>query len=207
MTLVPKKGFALEKYFPLSKMNETGMVTEILEIFWKEKLRFAQYCFDELAPLDAKAFTEKKTSGKSAEWTLQQMISYDRNFSFFLPLSLRISGFFFFTAFKDQDIEKDLEAIRDRYTPPAFPTHFWEIQISKATDLKIKATDPQVKEQCESWKEVLVRLESKLSGISERDAYRKRYTSLTGIHTISGAINNSTEFCHYLWNLYMVNSI
>lgn len=181
------------------------MVTEILEIFWKEKLRFAQYCFDELALLDAKAFAEKKTNGKTPVWTLQQMISYDRTFSFYLPLSLRISGFFFFTTFKDQDIEKDLESIRDRYTPPAFPAHFWEIQIAKAEDLQIKATDPLVKEQCESWKEVLVRLESKLSGISERDAYRKRYTSLTGIHTISGAINNSTEFCHYLWNLHMVN--
>lgn len=186
-------------------MNETGMVIEILEIFWKEKLRFAQYCFDELASLDAKTFAEKRTSGKSAEWTLQQMISYDRNFSFFLPLSLRISGFFFFTAFRDQDIEKDLETIRDKYRPPAFPTHFWEIQISKASDLKIKATDPKVKEHCESWKEVLIRLEVKLSQVSERDAYRKRYTSLTGIHTISGAINNSTEFCHYIWNLHMVN--
>ncbi|WP_208861466.1 hypothetical protein [Leptospira brenneri] len=186
-------------------MNETGMVTEILEIFWKEKLRFAQYCFDELAPLEAKSYVAIGPTGRSADWTLQQMISYDRNFSFFLPLSLRISGFFFFNSFKDQEIERDLETIRDRYTPPAFPSHFWEIQITKAADLKIKAEDPFVKRQCESWKEVLVRLESKLSGISERDAYRKRYTSLTGIHTISGAINNSTEFCHYLWNLHMVN--
>ncbi|TGL92460.1 hypothetical protein EHQ68_01210 [Leptospira congkakensis] len=207
MTLVLKKGFSLEKYFPLSRMNETGMVTEILEIFWKEKLRFAQYCFDELALIDAKSFADRRAGGKSPEWTLGQMISYDRNFSFFLPLSLRISGFFFFTAFKDQDIERDIEAIRDRYTPPAFPSHFWEIQITKATDLKIKAADPVVKEHCESWKDVLERLEVKLSLISERDAYRKRYTSLTGIHTISGAINNSTEFCHYLWNLHMVNPI
>ncbi|XDD55967.1 hypothetical protein AB3N62_14685 [Leptospira sp. WS4.C2] len=187
-------------------MNETDMVTEILEIFWKEKLRFAQFCFDELAPLDAKSFLEKRPNGKSPQWTLQQMVSNDRTFSFYLPISLRISGFFFFTSFKDQDIEKDLEAIRDRYTPPAFPPHFWEIQIAKAEDLRIKAKDPLVKEQCESWKEILVRLETKLSGISDRDAYRKRYTSLTGIHTISGAINNSTEFCHYLWNLYMANS-
>ncbi|EMY62008.1 hypothetical protein [Leptospira terpstrae] len=203
--MVLKKGFSLEKYFPLSKMNETDMVTEILEIFWKEKLRFAQYCFDELASLDSKSFLEKRPKGKSAQWTLQQMVSNDRTFSFYLPISLKISGFFFFTTFKDQDIEKDLEAIRDRYTPPAFPSHFWEIQIEKAENLRITAKDPLVKEHCEFWKEILVRLEVKLSEISERDAYRKRYTSLTGIHTISGAINNSTEFCHYLWNLYMAD--
>ncbi|XDD45922.1 hypothetical protein AB3N60_14565 [Leptospira sp. WS39.C2] len=183
-------------------MNETNMVTEILEIFWKEKLRFAQYCFDELTSFDSKTFQEKGTTGKSPQWVLQQMVSYDKTFRFYLPISLKLSGFFFFHSFKDQEIEKDLESIRDKYTPPAFPAHFWEIQISEAKNLTIKATDPMVKEQCESWKEVLLHLESKLSAISESDAYRKRYTSLTGIHTISGAINNSTEFCHYLWNTY-----
>lgn len=181
------------------------MVTEILEIFWKEKLRFAQYCFDELASLDAKTFQTKQATGKSPQWVIQQMVSYDKTFRFYLPISLRISSFFFFQSFKDQEIEKDLEAIRDRYTPPAFPAHFWEIHITEAKELKIKATDPLVKEQCETWKEVLLQLESKLSLISESDAYRKRYTSLTGIHTISGAINNSTEFCHYLWNTNMAN--
>lgn len=181
------------------------MVTEILEIFWKEKLRFAQYCFDELASLDAKTFQTKQATGKSPQWVIQQMVSYDKTFRFYLPISLRISSFFFFQSFKDQEIEKDLEAIRDRFTPPAFPAHFWEIHITEANELKIKATDPLVKEQCETWKEVLLQLESKLSLISESDAYRKRYTSLTGIHTISGAINNSTEFCHYLWNTYMAN--
>ncbi|TGL51328.1 hypothetical protein EHQ59_10500 [Leptospira kemamanensis] len=184
-------------------MNETDMVTEILEIFWKEKLRFAQYCFDELASLDAKTFPGKGKTGKSPQWVLQQMVSYDKTFRFYLPISLKLSSFFFFHSFKDQEIEKDLESIRDRYTPPAFPAHFWEIHISEAKELKIKATDPLVSEYCESWKEVLLQLEEKLSQISETDAYRKRYTSLTGIHTISGAINNSTEFCHYIWNRYM----
>lgn len=179
------------------------MVTEILEIFWKEKLRFAQYCFDELASLDAKTFPGKGKTGKSPQWVLQQMVSYDKTFRFYLPISLKLSSFFFFHSFKDQEIEKDLESIRDRYTPPAFPAHFWEIHISEAKELKIKATDPLVSEYCESWKEVLLQLEEKLSQISETDAYRKRYTSLTGIHTISGAINNSTEFCHYIWNRYM----
>ncbi|ABZ98961.1 hypothetical protein EHQ92_00835 [Leptospira biflexa] len=186
-------------------MNETDMVTEILEIFWKEKLRFAQYCFDELSHLDGKSFVGKTDSGKSPEWVLHQMVSYDKTFRFYLPISLKISSFFFFNSFKDQEIEKDLESIRDRYTPPAFPSHFWEIQISEAHQLKIKATDPLVKAQCDVWKEVLLQLESKLSLISQTDAYRKRYTSLTGIHTISGAINNSTEFCHHLWNTYMAN--
>lgn len=187
-------------------MNETDMVTEILEIFWKEKLRFAQYCFDELATLDAKSFQKKRSSGKSPEWVLQQMVSYDKTFRFYLPISLKISSFFFFHSFKDQEIEKDLENIRDRYTPPAFPPHFWEIHISDAKEINIKALDPIVKQHCESWKEVLLELELKLSHISETDAYRKRYTSLSGIHTISGAINNSTEFCHYLWNAYMTNT-
>ncbi|TGM05577.1 hypothetical protein [Leptospira jelokensis] len=186
-------------------MNETDMVTEILEIFWKEKLRFAQYCFDELATLDAQTFQEKGKTGKSPQWVLGQMISYDKTFRFYLPIALKISSFFFFHSFKDQEIEKDLETIRDHYTPPAFPSHFWEIQITEAKELKIKALDPLVAVQCESWKEVLTQLEAKLSLISESDAYRKRYTSLTGIHTISGAINNSTEFCHYLWNRHMGN--
>ncbi|MDF3820436.1 hypothetical protein P3G55_11020 [Leptospira sp. 96542] len=178
------------------------MLTEILDIFWKEKLRFAQYCFDTLAKMDLDRLQKKQTDGKSLYWAVGQMVAYDRNFSFYLPLSLKLSSFFFFASFKEQEIEKDLESIRDAYTPPAFPAHFWEISIASVGELKIKTTDPKIKELCESWKLVLEQLETKLSGISDKDAYRKRYTSLTGIHTISGAINNSTEYCHYLWNLY-----
>ena len=184
-------------------MNETNMLTEILDIFWREKLRFVQFCLDELSQIDRTRLDQTNNQGKTFRWAIQQMIAHDRNFSFYLPFSLRLSSFFFFSSYKEQEIEKDLENIRDRYTPPAFPSHFWEIKVQNARELRIKSSDPDVRALCETWLEVLVRLEAKLAQISEREAYRKRYTSLTGIHTISGAINNNTEYNHLLWNLHL----
>ncbi|MCU0823942.1 MAG: hypothetical protein MUF77_04810 [Leptospira sp.] len=184
------------------------MLAEILNIFWKEKLRFVQFCFDSLKSCDSATLNQKNESTKkSIRWAIQQMIASDSNFNFYLPISVRFSSFFFLGSFKDQEIERDLDEIRDKYTPPAFPPQFWEISIQEAEELKILSEDEEVRKLCESWKEVLVRLEAKLAKISEKEAYRKRYTSLTGIHTISGAINNSTEYCHYLWNLYIKDQI
>lgn len=189
-------------------MNETDMLTEILEIFWKEKLRFVQFCFDSLSKLSNESLHKKSQNHKkSVHWAISQMIASDRNFSFYLPLSIRLTSFFFFGSFREQEIEKDLDQIRDKFTPPAFPAHFWEINIQSAEGLKMEALDSEVQKLCEDWKGVLLLLEEKLARITEKEAYRKRYTSLTGIHTISGAINNSTEYCHHLWNVYIKDQI
>ncbi|WP_210416337.1 hypothetical protein [Leptospira idonii] len=182
-------------------MNETGMLTHILEIFWIEKLRFTQYTFQQIAKLTEEEY-EFSGEGrpKSIAWAVDEMAAYDRNFSFYLPLSMRVSSLFFFAPYQENEVEKDIESIRDKYTPPAFPVRFLDISIDSAKQLEIKESSPQRDKLLKDWRLTLLRLEDRLSKLSEEDAFKKRYASLSGIHTIAGAINNSTEFCHFLWN-------
>jgi hypothetical protein len=186
-------------------MNETDMIPHIIEIFWIEKLRFTQYCIQQISKIpETELATSDARRPKSIVWALEQMAAFDRNFAFFLPLSTRFSSLFFLGSFEEMEVEKDIEDIRDRYTPPAFPVHFLDIQINTAKDLKVGDTNSNRDKFFREWKLTLIKIEDKLSKFTESDAFRKRYASLTGIHTIPGAINNSTEFCHTLWNEHVV---
>ncbi|TGL62241.1 hypothetical protein EHQ58_03285 [Leptospira ognonensis] len=187
--------------FPLVRMNETDMIPHIIEIFWIEKLRYTQYCFQQIGKISE---LELEHSGpdrtKSIIWAVEQMAAFDRNFAFYLPISILFSSLFFIGTIEERDVEEDIEGIRDKYTPPAFPIHFLDIQISSARDLKINTNGTRRDTFLKEWQLTLIKIEEKLHKFSENDAFKKRYTSLTGIHTIPGAINNSTEFCHKLWN-------
>lgn len=177
------------------------MIPHIIEIFWIEKLRFTQYCFDQLAKVSEIEFAVTSAKRpKSIAWCLEQMCGFDRNFAFYLPVSMSLSSIFFFTAYQEFDVEQDIESIRDQFTPPAFPLHFLDIVIKSATDLKIQKTEPLKTQMMEDWRSALIKIEQRLSLLSADDAFKKRYASLSGIHTVSGAINNSTEYCHDLWN-------
>ncbi|MDZ4726007.1 MAG: hypothetical protein SH817_07610 [Leptospira sp.] len=182
-------------------MNETDMIPHIIEIFWIEKLRFTQYCFQQIGRIsDAEYESSDQSRSKSIAWAIEQMAAFDRNFAFYLPISILFSSFFFLGNIEESEIEKDIEAIRDKYTPPAFPLHLLDISISSAKELKIPETSPSRSKLMKEWRLTLIRVEEKFEKFSEADAFRKRYTSLSGIHTIPGSINNSTEFCHRLWH-------
>jgi hypothetical protein len=182
-------------------MNETDMIPHIIEIFWIEKLRFTQYCFAQIShiPESDLDFSNEMRS-RSMFWALEQMAAFDRNFSFYLPISIRISSWFFLSSFGETEVEKDIEDIRDRYTPPAFPINFLDINISSASQLKIVDSGRRSDKFFKEWRLTLIKIEEKLTKFSDADAFQKRYTSLSGIATLPGAINNSTEFCHRLWN-------
>ncbi len=186
------------------RMNETDMIPHIIEIFWIEKLRFTQYCIQQIRKYpESELEFSNHDRPRSMLWALEQMAAFDRNFAFYLPISIKFSSLFFLSSFGEQEVEKDIEGIRDKYTPPAFPVHFLDIQISAAKDLKIDDSGLRSDKFFKEWRLTLLKIEEKLSKFSEADAFKKRYTSLSGIHTISGAINNSTEFCHTLWNLHI----
>lgn len=174
------------------------MLAKILSVFWTEKLRFTQYTIEELAKLSEFEFQAPKTPSYGT--ILQKMVDCDRDFRFFLPISMKLSGFLFLPRLAEWDINKDIEIIRDRFTPPAFPPHFFEIRIQSASELRSENLPKYLSGLVFQWKGELMNIESRLERISEEEAYRKRYFSLTGIHTISGAINRSTEYCHQLWS-------
>ncbi|WP_244594381.1 hypothetical protein [Leptospira ryugenii] len=181
------------------------MIPSIIEIFWIEKLRFTQYCFQKIASISREDWERVPSpQAKSVAWAVSQMAAFDRNFAFYLPASMALSTFFFRSKIEELDIEKDLVEIRDKFTPPAFPLHFLDISIQRAADLKIPESDRERTRIMKEWRMTLVKIEEKLGQISEAEAYKKRYTSLTGIYTIPGAINHSTEFCHRLWNEHIV---
>jgi hypothetical protein len=186
------------------RMNETDMIPHIIEIFWIEKLRFTQYCILQVNKVSETDFAlTSHDRPKSILWALEQMAAFDRNFAFFLPISIKFSSLFFLGSFEEMEVEKDIENIRDRYTPPAFPIHFLDIQISSAKELKIKNDGTKQERFFKEWQLTLLKIEEKLEKFTDADAFKKRYTSLTGIHTLPGAINNSTEFCHTLWNQHI----
>ncbi|TGN14322.1 hypothetical protein [Leptospira ilyithenensis] len=182
-------------------MNETDMLTHILEIFWIEKLRFTQYTINKIAKIpDSEYEFSSADRPKSIAWAVEQMVAFDRNFAFYLPLSLRFGALFSFPPYKELDVEKDVEDIRDKFTPPAFPLRFLDISIDSAKLLNITNVNVSKEKLIKDWRLTLIRIEDRLAGLSEKEAFKKRYASLSGIHTLPGAINNSTEFCHFLWN-------
>ena len=64
-------------------MNETDMIPHIIEIFWIEKLRFTQYCFQQIGRIsDAEYDSSDQSRSKSIAWAIEQMAAFDRNFAF-----------------------------------------------------------------------------------------------------------------------------
>jgi len=183
------------------RMNETDMMPHIIEIFWMEKLRFTQYCFLEISKIPVSQLEVSTVDRpKSISWALDQMAAFDRNFAFYLPISIRFASFFFLGKVDEAEIEKDIESIRDKFTPPAFPNGFFNINITAAKDLMVPPADPTTSKLMKEWRLTLLKIEERLSRFTEEDAYRKRYVSLSGLHTVPGAINVSTEYCHGLWH-------
>ncbi len=179
------------------------MLAPILSVFWIEKLRFTLYTLRRANECETEQLSSNVSpNGKSVISVLEECLEHDRSFGFYLPFSLRFSGFLIFPRLEESDIEKDIEFIRDKYTPPAFPQHFLDIKIETAQDLVIPNVKPELAKLLSDWRDTLNKIETKLSLISQPEVLRKRYFSLTGIHTLSGAINKSTEYCHVLWHKY-----
>lgn len=178
------------------------MLAPILSVFWIEKLRFTLYTLRRANECDPEILHKVISPGKSVLSVLEQCLEHDKKFGFYLPFSLRVSGFLIFPKLEESDIERDIEFIRDKYTPPAFPQKFLDIKIQSAQDLILSDVKPELSGLFVDWKDTLLKIEERLSIISQAEVLKKRYFSLTGIHTLSGAINKSTEHCHMLWHKY-----
>ncbi len=177
------------------------METELLDLFWTEKIKLSQYTIQTVKDLSDTQLDHTDTLGETVRRYLNSIVASDFLFRLSLPVSVGISSILPIPRQTESEVEKDLVKVRDLFGSPALPSHLKDIVVSSAEGLYFEGCNPSILPVLERWKKILLRLEKSVQGLAQKDSLKYRYFSVLGIVSLPAAINYfSTQNLFYLRN-------
>ncbi|WP_061256421.1 hypothetical protein [Leptospira interrogans] len=165
------------------------MESDLLAIFWTEKIKLTQYIIQTTKNFSSKQLDFLVTPRESVRFFLQGMVAGDFFLRVSLPISVGISSILPIARQSEEEIEKDLVRLRDQLGSPALPIGIKEIITQSADELFFEDCNPELKPLFIRWKKILIRLEKTIQGLSTKDSLKYRYFSVIGIVSLPVAIN------------------
>ncbi|APH42995.1 Uncharacterized protein A9P81_3487 [Leptospira interrogans serovar Copenhageni/Icterohaemorrhagiae] len=165
------------------------MESDLLAIFWTEKIKLTQYIIQTTKNFSSKQLDFSVTPRESVRFFLQGMVAGDFFLRVSLPISVGISSILPIARQSEEEIEKDLVRLRDQLGSPALPIGIKEIITQSADELFFEDCNPELKPLFIRWKKILIRLEKSIQGLSTKDSLKYRYFSVIGIVSLPVAIN------------------
>ncbi|EMN63121.1 hypothetical protein FH593_03840 [Leptospira interrogans] len=165
------------------------MESDLLAIFWTEKIKLTQYIIQTTKNFSSKQLDFSVTPRESVRFFLQGMVAGDFFLRVSLPISVGISSILPIARQSEEEIEKDLVRLRDQLGSPALPIGIKEIITQSADELFFEDCNPELKPLFIRWKKILIRLEKTIQGLSTKDSLKYRYFSVIGIVSLPVAIN------------------
>ncbi|MCG6166462.1 hypothetical protein LFX25_01170 [Leptospira sp. FAT2] len=165
------------------------MESDLLAIFWTEKIKLTQFIIQTTKNLSSKQLDYSTTPRESIRSFLQAMVAGDFFLRVSLPISIGISSILPIARQSEEEIEKDLVRFRDQFGSPALPIGLKEIITQSAEELFFEDCNPELKPLFLRWKRILVRLEKTIQGFGTKDSLKYRYFSVIGIVSLPVAIN------------------
>ncbi|EMJ97665.1 hypothetical protein [Leptospira alstonii] len=166
------------------------MESDLLAIFWTEKIKLTQYIIQTTKNLSSKQLDfSVESRGESVRSFLQGMVAGDFFLRVSLPISVGISSILPIARQSEEDIEKDLVRFRDQFGSPALPIGLKEIITQSAEELFFEDCNPELKPLFLRWKRILAKLEKTIQGLNKKDSLKYRYFSVIGIVSLPVAIN------------------
>ncbi|TGK06952.1 hypothetical protein EHO59_02195 [Leptospira semungkisensis] len=177
------------------------METELLGLFWTEKIKLSQYTIQTVKDLSDTQLDHTDALGETIRRYLNSIIATDFLFRISLPVSVGISSILPIPRQTEAELEKDLVKVRDLFGSPALPTNLKDIIVSSAENLYFEGCNPSLLPVFQRWKKILLRLEKSINGLAKKDSLKYRYLSVLGIVSLPVAINYfSTQNLHDLRN-------
>ncbi|WP_061226458.1 hypothetical protein [Leptospira interrogans] len=165
------------------------MESDLLAIFWTEKIKLTQYIIQTTKNFSSKQLDFSVTPRESVRFFLQSMVAGDFFLRVSLPISVGISSILPIARQSEEEIEKDLVRLRDQLGSPALPIGIKEIITQSADELFFEDCNPELKPLFIRWKKILIRLEKTIQGLTTKDSLKYRYFSVIGIVSLPVAIN------------------
>ncbi|TGL60857.1 hypothetical protein [Leptospira sarikeiensis] len=177
------------------------METELLGLFWTEKIKLSQYTIQIVKDLSEEQLDHTDALGETIRRYLNSIVASDFLFRLSLPVSVGISSILPIPRQTESEVEKDLVKVRDLFGSPGLPSNLKEVIVSSASDLYFEGCNPSILPTLERWKKILLRLEKSIVGLADKDPLKYRYFSVLGIVSLPVAINYfSTQNLYYLRN-------
>jgi hypothetical protein len=187
----------LKKEF-IVKYLHIRMKSTSLELFWVEKIKLTQNTINLTKSLSDRQLDYPSDLARSSiRKTLHKMAQHDRKFSFYLPLSIRMSLILPLSPIRQEDLEQELTKIRDLFDPPALPPFLSEIISRESRDLDISETNASLEGIWAEWIHSLSHIESMIYNLTEEESLRIRYFTLTGIYALPSMINLTAMQNHH----------
>ncbi|AVQ11433.1 Uncharacterized protein XB16_1101 [Leptospira santarosai] len=165
------------------------MESDLLTIFWTEKIKLTQYIIQTTKNFSSNQLDFSTTSRESIRSFLREMVAGDFFLRVSLPISVGISSILPIPRQSEEEIEKDLVRFRDQFGSPALPIGLKEIITQSAEELFFEDCNSELKPLFLRWKKILVRLEKTIQALSVKDSLKYRYFSVLGIVSLPVAIN------------------
>ncbi|AAN51266.1 hypothetical protein LIF_A3241 [Leptospira interrogans serovar Lai str. IPAV] len=179
----------LAKKAKIKIVSSRTMESDLLAIFWTEKIKLTQYIIQSTKNFSSKQLDFSVTPRESVRFFLQGMVAGDFFLRVSLPISVGISSILPIARQSEEEIEKDLVRLRDQLGSPALPIGIKEIITQSADELFFEDCNPELKPLFIRWKKILIRLEKTIQGLSTKDSLKYRYFSVIGIVSLPVAIN------------------
>ncbi|PJZ29847.1 hypothetical protein CH370_06705 [Leptospira kmetyi] len=179
----------LAKIAKIKIVSFRTMESDLLAIFWTEKIKLTQYIIQTTKNFSSKQLDFSVAPRESVRSFLQAMVAGDFFLRVSLPISVGISSILPIARQSEEEIEKDLVRFRDQFGSPALPIGLKEIITQSAEELFFEDCNPELKPLFLRWKRILVRLEKTIRGLSSKDSLKYRYFSVIGIVSLPVAIN------------------
>ncbi|ASV10005.1 hypothetical protein B2G50_19610 [Leptospira interrogans serovar Canicola] len=179
----------LAKKAKIKIVSSRTMESDLLAIFWTEKIKLTQYIIQTTKNFSSKQLDFTVTPRESVRFFLQSMVAGDFLLRVSLPISVGISSILPIARQSEEEIEKDLVRLRDQLGSPALPIGIKEIITQSADELFYEDCNPELKPLLIRWKKFLIRLEKSIQGLSTKDSLKYRYFSVIGIVSLPVAIN------------------
>ncbi|KWV22179.1 hypothetical protein LA733_3470 [Leptospira interrogans] len=179
----------LAKKAKIKIVSSRTMESDLLAIFWTEKIKLTQYIIQTTKNFSSKQLDFSVTPRESVRFFLQGMVAGDFFLRVSLPISVGISSILPIARQSEEEIEKDLVRLRDQLGSPALPIGIKEIITQSADELFFEDCNPELKPLFIRWKKILIRLEKTIQGLSTKDSLKYRYFSVIGIVSLPVAIN------------------
>jgi hypothetical protein len=174
------------------------MKSTSLEIFWVEKIKLTQNTINITQSLSDQQLDYVGTARKTCiRKSLGKMFETDRKFAFYLPFSIRMSQLLPLSPIQQDDIEAELIRIRDLFDPPALPPFLSEIISRNSGDLDYSQSNPSLLELWKGWASSLSQIEGMINSLTENEALKIRYFTLTGIYALPSMINLTAMQNHH----------
>ncbi|WP_167881195.1 hypothetical protein [Leptospira gomenensis] len=165
------------------------MESDLLGIFWTEKIKLTQYIIHNTKHLSSAQLDFAPKPKESVRSFLQAMVAGDFFLRVSLPISVGISSFLPIARQSEEEIEKDLVRFRDQFGSPALPIGLKEVITQSAEELFFEDCNPELKPLFSRWKRILIRLEKTILSFRAKDSLKYRYFSVIGIVSLPVAVN------------------